>query len=138
VVQVELKTPVEQNTSQGTDASTLGVKEHHIIATDRPRCTIRPPTMYDFEDIVSYTLVISGGDPTTFQEVANSQEKNRWVGAMVEEMESLYKNQTWDLLELPKRKRAIGCKWLFKKKEAVSEKGGEKFKARLVAKGYSQ
>jgi hypothetical protein len=27
---------------------------------------------------------------------------------------------------------------VFKKKEAVSEKGGEKFKARLVAKGYSQ
>lgn len=27
---------------------------------------------------------------------------------------------------------------MFKKKEAVLEKGGEKFKARLVAKGYSQ
>ena len=27
---------------------------------------------------------------------------------------------------------------MFKKKEAVSEKGGEKFKARLVVKGYSQ
>jgi hypothetical protein len=53
-------------------------------------------------------------------------------------MESLYKNQTWDLVELLERKRAIGCKWLFKKKEAVSEKGGERFKARLVAKGYSQ
>jgi hypothetical protein len=42
------------------------------------------------------------------------------------------------LVELPKRKRAIGCKWVFKKKEAVSEKWGEKFKARLVAKGCSQ
>jgi hypothetical protein len=41
-------------------------------------------------------------------------------------------------VELPERKRAIGCKWVFKKKEAVSEKGGEKFKACLVAKGYSQ
>ena len=29
-------------------------------------------------------------------------------------------------------------KWVFKKKEAVSEKEGEQFKARLVAKGYSQ
>ena len=27
---------------------------------------------------------------------------------------------------------------MFKKKEAISEKGGEKFKAHLVAKGYSQ
>ena len=43
-----------------------------------------------------------------------------------------------DLVELLKRKRAIGCKLVFKKKEAVLEKGGEKFMARLVAKGYSQ
>jgi hypothetical protein len=47
----------------------------------------------------------------------------------------LHKNQTWDLVELLERKRAIGCKWVFKKKETTSEKRGEKFKARLVAKG---
>ena len=60
------------------------------------------------------------------------------MGAMIKEIESLHKNQTWDLVELPERKRAIGYKWVFKKKEAISEKGGEKFKARLVTKGYSQ
>jgi hypothetical protein len=38
-------------------------------------------------------------------------------------------------MELPKRKKAIGCKWVFKKNEAVSEKGRVKFKAHLVAKG---
>jgi hypothetical protein len=43
------------------------------------------------------------------------------VGAKVEEMEFLYKNQMWDLVKLPKRKKAIGCKWVFKKKEIVSE-----------------
>jgi hypothetical protein len=50
----------------------------------------------------------------------------------------LSKNKTWELTELPKGKKPIGCKWVFKKKEAVSEKEGERFKARLVAKGYSQ
>jgi hypothetical protein len=59
------------------------------------------------------------------------------VGALAEEMESLHKNQTWDLVELLERKRAIGCKWVFKKKVAISERGGEKFKTRLVVKGYS-
>ena len=44
------------------------------------------------------------------------------MGAMAEEMESLHKNQTWDLVELPERKRTIGFKWVFKKKKAVSEK----------------
>ena len=60
------------------------------------------------------------------------------MGAMKDEMQSLHKNQTWGWVELLKGKRAIGCKWVYKKKEAVLEKEGEKFKARLVAKGYSQ
>ena len=60
------------------------------------------------------------------------------MGAMEEEIQSLNKNQTWELVELPKGKRAIGCKWVYKKKEAASKKEGKNFKARLVAKGYSQ
>ena len=60
------------------------------------------------------------------------------MSAMAKKMESLHKNQTWDLVELLERKRVIRCKLVFKKKEVVLEKGGEKFKARLVAKGYSQ
>ena len=135
---MELETLVHENTSQGTETSTSGIKQHHSIATNRPRRTIGPPTRYGFEDIVSYTLVISSGDPTIFQEAVNSQEKSKLMGVMTEEMESLHKNQTWDLVELLERKRKIGCKWVFKKKEAISEKGGEKFKARLAAKGYSQ
>ncbi|KAL6333028.1 hypothetical protein AAG906_020048 [Vitis piasezkii] len=96
---------------------------------DRPRRTIKPPIRYGFEDLVSYALITSSGDPTTFQEAIHSQEKSRWMGAMVEEIQSLHKNQTWDLVELLEGKRVIGCKWVYKKKE---------FKAHLVAKGYSQ
>jgi hypothetical protein len=87
--------------------------------------------------MISYALVISSENLTTFQEAVNSQEKSKWMGAMAEEMESLHKNQTWDLMELPERKRKIWYKWVFKKKEAVSKKGGEKFKARLIVKSYS-
>src|SRR4051812_6802321 len=108
------------------------------MASGRPRRTIKPPDRYGFEDLVSYALITSSGDPSTFQEATCSQERDKWMGAMVEEMESLHKNQTWDLVELPKGKRATGCKWVCRKKEAVAEKEGEKFKARLVAKGYSQ
>ena len=41
-------------------------------------------------------------------------------------------------MELSTGERAISCKWVYKKKEAISKKQGEQFKARLVAKGYSQ
>jgi hypothetical protein len=92
VVQVELETHMQENTSQSTKTSISRIEQHHSIITDRPICTIKPPTRYGFKDMVSYTLVISSRDPTTFQEVVNSQEKSKWMGAMAEEMESLHKN----------------------------------------------
>jgi hypothetical protein len=57
---------------------------------------------------------------------------------MDEEMKSLHKNQTWDLVQLPKGKKIIGCKWVYTKKEGNPGKDNIRFKARLVAKGYAQ
>eukprot|EP00253_Pinus_taeda_P010420 PITA_10420 len=56
---------------------------------------------------------------------------------MVDEMTYLHKNEAWDLVELPARKKPIGIKWVFKKKMNVEGKV-EKYKSRLVEKGYSQ
>ena len=47
-------------------------------------------------------------------------------------MESLDRNQTWMLVDLPKDSKAIGCRWVFRKKD------NEQYKARLVAKRYAQ
>jgi hypothetical protein len=80
MVQVELETPVQENTSQGTETSTSGIEQHHSIATDRPRRTIRPPIRYGFEDMVSYALVISSGDPTTFKRRSIAKRRaNGWA-----------------------------------------------------------
>eukprot|EP00253_Pinus_taeda_P011706 PITA_11706 len=56
---------------------------------------------------------------------------------MVDEMESLHKNEAWDLVEFPAGRKPIGSKWVFKKKTDAKGKV-EKYKAWLVAKGYSQ
>ncbi len=42
-----------------------------------------------------------------FQEAIYSPERSRWMEAMVEEVESLHKNKTWELVELPKGKKTI-------------------------------
>uniref|UniRef100_A0A1X7TFD5 Reverse transcriptase Ty1/copia-type domain-containing protein n=1 Tax=Amphimedon queenslandica TaxID=400682 RepID=A0A1X7TFD5_AMPQE len=56
---------------------------------------------------------------------------------MQKEFESLEENQVWDLVELPKDRRVVGSKWVFKRK--IGENGKvERYKARLVAQGYSQ
>ena len=57
---------------------------------------------------------------------------------MHDEMESLEKNGTWDLVRLPREKKPIRCKWVFKRKEGISPNDERRYKARLVAKGYSQ
>ncbi|MCO5586941.1 hypothetical protein L7F22_040886 [Adiantum nelumboides] len=54
---------------------------------------------------------------------------------MQEEMKSLYANDTWDLVPLPKGRKTLPNKWVYKI-ETVDEK--PKYKARLVAKGYAQ
>jgi hypothetical protein len=42
------------------------------------------------------------------------------------------------LVKLPKEKKPIRCKWIFKRKEGISPSEKVRYKARLVAKGYSQ
>ena len=60
-----------------------------------------------------------------------------WKNAMKIEMEALEKNKTWDLVELPKGKSPVGCKWVFTVKYKA-DGSLERYKARLVAKGYTQ
>lgn len=72
--------------------------------------------------------------PKTVREALSHQG---WRSAMIEEMDALDKNGTWDLVDLPTGKKAIGCKWVFNVK--VNPDGSiDRLKARLVAKGYAQ
>jgi hypothetical protein len=55
---------------------------------------------------------------------------------MNEKIQSIDKNQSWDLVELPKGKDVIGVKWVYKTKYNANGKV-EKHKARLVAKSFT-
>lgn len=76
-------------------------------------------------------------EPTTVKEALVSEEAQMWRKAMDEEYAALQKNETYEISELPKGRRAIGCKWVFKVK-LNADGSVDKYKARLVAKGYSQ
>ncbi|WKA00244.1 hypothetical protein VitviT2T_018623 [Vitis vinifera] len=56
---------------------------------------------------------------------------------MNEEMKSLQKNETWELVECPLGKKPVGCRWIYTVKYKA-DGSIERFKARLVAKGYTQ
>jgi len=73
-------------------------------------------------------------EPTCFRDAADHPE---WVQAMENGMQSICKNGTWELANLPPGQKPIGLKWVYKlKKNAEGEV--VKYKARLVAKGYVQ
>src|SRR4051812_25605273 len=95
---------------------------------------IVPPTRYGWsdEDHVSFALVTEDGDASCFRDAIEADDHDKWVTVMDQEMESLERNATWSLVDLPKGFKAIGCKLVFQKKD------GEQYKARLVAKGFSQ
>ena len=75
---------------------------------------------------------------SNYSEAVSCEDSEKWMFAMQEEMESLYKNRTWDLLKLPKGKKVVRCKWVFKKKEGTPWVEEPRCKTSLVAKGYSQ
>ena len=77
-------------------------------------------------------------DPSSFEEVVTCNENEKWIQAMDEEMDSLMKNKTWELIDKPKQQKLVGCKWVYKKKEEISGIESAQFKVRLVAKSFTQ
>ncbi|MCQ7016867.1 DDE-type integrase/transposase/recombinase, partial [Clostridioides difficile] len=76
-------------------------------------------------------------DPWTYEEALQDKDVRSWQKAMKSELESMYSNKVWELVELPSGLKAIGCKWVYKRKRGSDGKV-ETFKARLVAKGFTQ
>ena len=77
------------------------------------------------------SAVANSSEPTSYKE---AKEDQHWVDAMKVEYNALMKNKTWRLVELPKEKEAIGCKWVFRTKYKV-DGTSDKHKSRLVVKG---
>ncbi|GJY71517.1 ribonuclease H-like domain-containing protein [Tanacetum coccineum] len=69
--------------------------------------------------------------------ISKALSDSAWVEAMQEELLQFKHQMVWILMDLPKVKRAIGTKWIFRNKK--DERGIViRNKARLVAQGYTQ
>lgn len=127
-----------------TDVFTDPQQQDYTIARDRPRREIRKPIRFDDEShFVAYALTVAqeiNGDlePRNYAEAISCGESEKWLSAMQEEVDSLHKNNTWDLVKLPKDKRAISCKWIYKLKDGISGVENARYKARYVVRGFDQ
>ena len=102
-----------------------------------PRRSTRVSQRPDYYGVWVYTATEQQEEPHTVSEALSSTEKDQWKSAMQMEMDSIHSNDVWDLVELPAHRKAIGSKWVFRKK--MNADGSiERYKARLVAQGFSQ
>jgi hypothetical protein len=76
-------------------------------------------------------------EPQTVEEALNGEDAKKWEIAMQEQYDFLLVNNTWSLVPLPKGRKPISCKWVFKIKHGVDGEV-ERYKARLVARGFTQ
>ena len=94
----------------------------------------------EFADIVTvdhYANMCRVTEPITLKEALVSPNAKEWQEAADLEYESLLENETWDLVDLPRERKAVGSRWVFRVKHH-SDGRVERYKCRLVAKGYSQ
>ena len=82
---------------------------------------------------------IPGTEPTTYHSTITSHEASQWLETIKNEFQSLIQSKTWSLVKLPKNRKVIKIKWVFKYKLILIPKTNQiliKYKTRLVAKGF--
>ncbi|XP_073126397.1 uncharacterized protein [Henckelia pumila] len=117
-IEVEYSVPnKESDEMQDYDMTASDPKENlstYNLARDRTRREIRAPKRFGETDLAWYALTVAEeveySEPDTYDEAMTSKQKNKWIEAMNEEMNSLEKNQTWTLVDRPKHQKTLGCK----------------------------
>jgi len=133
-----------ENESENDSESETELKNTEIIPslpTERryPNRNRKPPPAPEGRLLARYWEKANNVEmvPESYAEAINDKNKEKWETAITDELTSIEENDTWELVDLPKGKRAIGCRWVFAFK--YNENGAvERYKARLVAKGYNQ
>ena len=119
---------VPTNTAPIVDPASLS--DSHALRRSH-RVTTLPSHLRDFHCFFALSFL---QEPQNFHEASSNP---LWKQAMKEELDALYKTRTWDLVDLPFRKSAIGCKWVYKIKTR-SNGTVDRYKACLVARGFTQ
>jgi len=86
------------------------------------------------EGEIVQSIMLAEVEPVSFEEAL---KQNHWKKAMIEELDSIEKNETWRLVQLPTDKKCIDVKWVFKTKLKPDGQVA-KYKARLVTRGFLQ
>lgn len=121
------------NVEDPVNYDNLSNNEDKPVIETRSKRKIVPVSRYG--NPVSHFIYINYIDanvPDTFEEAMSSHDYKQWQVAMDSEINSLNKNNTWQIVERPKDKKVIDVKWVYKRK------CNNVYKARLVVRGFQQ
>ena len=76
-------------------------------------------------------------EPKTISKAKKHLDWPKWKAVIQAELDALTKMKTWQVVERPKGRNFVQCKWVFKIKKDAEGKI-ERYKAHLVAKGFTQ
>ena len=132
---VEFEGIPDRNVVEPQDTNTQSTSpEDQQTPLRRSTRTIKPTVRYS--PSLHYLLLTDSGEPECFEESLQVESRMEWEHAMDDEMDSLSSNQTWELIQLLKGKKALHNKWVYRIKEESD--GSNRYKARLVVKGFQQ
>ncbi|KAJ4744919.1 Transposon Ty1-NL2 Gag-Pol polyprotein [Rhynchospora pubera] len=126
--------PILEVQEQSPQTVVEQVQEPQASTLRRSARPSRPPIRYlGLHDV----LVMENDEPLTIDDMKRKPDSKEWLKAMESEMQSMYDNKVWTLVDLPNGVKPVENKWIFKRK--VDMDGNLTiYKARLVAKGYKQ
>lgn len=89
--------------------------DNYVLARDRERRqNVKAPSRFDDASLVTYAFSVAEeldiDEPRSYAEAMKTKERKFWDNAAKEEMVSLEKSRTWDLIERPKDQKTIGCR----------------------------
>jgi len=138
--------PDSSDESEGEkDHDVIEDAPEEIVVPARPQRNRQPPLRLTDCEITFDNVLNEEGDLTHFALLADSELINYkeamkidvWKRSMIEELQSIERNQTWKLVNLLDKKKKIDVKWVFKVK-LNADGQVSKHKARLVARGFLQ
>ncbi|GJR97710.1 retrotransposon protein, putative, ty1-copia subclass [Tanacetum coccineum] len=90
----------DQETNQPSDLT-----DYQLVRDREPRTRTKPLRFRDESNTAAYSFVAAEEEDThetlTYQEAVACEDSSKWKDAMKEEMDSLRKNKTWDLVDHP-------------------------------------
>ena len=86
---------------------TIDFSSQKVVIPRRSGRIRRPPERYEAIIVVPD---INDEEPSSYEETMMYSDKEKWHEAMNQEMESMYSNSVWELIDLPEGFRPIGNK----------------------------